>query len=209
MAPKDLTKHQLSSRLGYEEITPAFLLKFKNKLAGVRDSEPEYDEYDEYEPGDSGRPPIPRRPPIPQRPSDDPGSADEADKDEDGAGQLDEEDADDERPQVVVLREGKHLSAREAENERRREKGLPPLDDSEPGVSQTGKITAEDTKTGSLQPSQSVSIGTKKSNTKMSAAKRKAMAISHDDDGPAEGPTKKKSKKRVKEKKLLSFGDDA
>ena len=58
-----------------------------------------YDDDDEFEYDGSGRPPIPRRPAIPERPEDEQGSADEDDQDE--------------RPQIVVLREGKHLSERE------------------------------------------------------------------------------------------------
>ena len=54
----------------------------------------------------SGRPPIPRQPPIPERPADDPGS--------------EGEDGDEEAPQVVALEEGKHLSAWEVENEKRK-----------------------------------------------------------------------------------------
>ena len=105
MAPKELTRHQLSGRLQYESRTPAFLHKLKNKIQGgpVEDEdEPQY-----YDDG-SGRPPIPLRPAIPDRPKDDRGSASEDDADE--------------LPQVIVLKEGKHLTAREAENERR--KGL-------------------------------------------------------------------------------------
>lgn len=104
MAPKEPTKHQLSSRLSYSQSTPAFLQKFKNKIAGIADEdEDEYD--DEFEDLGNGRVPIPRRPPIPERPADDPGSEDEFE---------------DEKPQVVVLKEGKHLTEREAENVRRK-----------------------------------------------------------------------------------------
>ena len=71
---------------------------------GRRDDD--YDDDDEYEYDGSGRPPIPRRPAIPERPNDERGSADEDDGDE--------------KPQVVVLKEGKHLTEREAENERRK-----------------------------------------------------------------------------------------
>ena len=71
---------------------------------GRRDDD--YDDDDEYEYDGSGRPPIPRRPAIPERPDDEQGSADEDDGDE--------------KPQVVVLKEGKHLTEREAENERRK-----------------------------------------------------------------------------------------
>jgi len=41
MAPKEPTRAQLSSRLGYNASTPAFLQKFKNKLTGVGDDEDE------------------------------------------------------------------------------------------------------------------------------------------------------------------------
>lgn len=104
MAPKEPTKHQLSARLSYNQGKPAFLQKLQNRMAGIVDSEDEEDE--EFEDDGSGRPPIPRRPAIPERPASQPGSEDE----EDG----------DEKPQVVVLREGKHLTEREAENVRRR-----------------------------------------------------------------------------------------
>jgi hypothetical protein len=103
MAPKEPTRHQLSSRLHYQAHVPAFLQKFHGRVNGITsedDDEPQY-----YDDG-SGRPPIPVRPAIPERPSDDPGSADEDEKDE--------------KPQVVVLKAGKHLTEREAENERRK-----------------------------------------------------------------------------------------
>jgi hypothetical protein len=106
MAPKEPTRHQLSSRLTYSQHTPAFLLRFKNRISGG----PEDDEVDDGEPDaewdGTGRPPIPRRPSIPQRPDDDPGSADE--------------DSGDEKPMVVVLKEGRHLTKREVENIKRR-----------------------------------------------------------------------------------------
>jgi hypothetical protein len=102
MAPKEPTRAQLSSRLTYTQTAPAFLRRLKNKVAGISDDE----EDDEWEDDGSGRPPIPRRPAIPQRPDDDPGSAGE--------------DNADEAPQVVVLKEGKHLSQWEVENEKRK-----------------------------------------------------------------------------------------
>ena len=107
--PKEPTRHQLSSRLAYSQGTPAFIQRLKNQVAGVSDSAGDNDEddFDSWE-GSSGRPPIPRRPTPPSRPEGDPGSADE--------------DEDDEKPQVVVLKEGKHLTAEEVENEKR--KGL-------------------------------------------------------------------------------------
>jgi Domain of unknown function (DUF4604) len=104
MAPKEPTRAQLSSRLAYSQNTPSFLLKLQNRIAGNPDEDEDYN--DEFEYDGSGRPPIPRRPAIPERPEDDPGSADE--------------DNGDEKPQVVVLKEGKHLTEREAENIRRK-----------------------------------------------------------------------------------------
>ena len=104
MAPKEPTKHQLSARLTYSQHTPAFLRKLQSRVSGFPDEDS--DEGPEFEDDGSGRPPIPRRPPIPERPSSDPGSA--------------EEDNDDEAPQVVVLKEGKHLSSQEVENEKRK-----------------------------------------------------------------------------------------
>jgi len=101
MSKKELTRHQLSSRLSYDKQTPSFLRRLQNRVAGIPDDD---DNDDEYEQDD--RPPPPKRPPIPERPEGDRGSADE----EEG----------DEKPQVVVLKEGKHLTEREAENEKRK-----------------------------------------------------------------------------------------
>lgn len=100
--PKEPTNHQISARLAYNAQTPAFLRRMQNRVSGQPDEEDD----DEFEDDGSGRPPIPRRPAIPERPDDDPGSA--------------EEDDGDEAPQIVVLREGKHLSGREVENEKRK-----------------------------------------------------------------------------------------
>jgi len=110
---REPTKHQLSSRLSYQQQTPAFLRRLQKTHGGGRRGD--YDEEEEDEPtyGDgefeddgSGRPPIPVRPSIPERPRDNPGSEDE--------------DGDDERPQVIVLKEGKHLTEREVQNEKRK-----------------------------------------------------------------------------------------
>ena len=103
MAPKEPTRAQLSSKLTYQAQVPAFLRRMQGAAGGRRGSDEDDDEF-EYD--GSGRPPIPRRPAIPTRPDDDPGSA--------------EEDDGDEKPQVVVLKEGKHLSEREVENEKRK-----------------------------------------------------------------------------------------
>jgi len=78
-------------------------------MKGIPDDDDEEERYDdEFEYVGDGREPIPRRPAIPERPADDPGSADEDDQ------------FADEKPQVVVLKAGKHLSEFEAENIRRK-----------------------------------------------------------------------------------------
>jgi hypothetical protein len=110
---REPTKHQLSSRLSYQQHTPAFLRRLHKNYGGGRRGDDEDEEDDptygdgEFEDDGSGRPPIPVRPSIPERPKDDPG------------GSEDEDDGD-EKPQVVVLREGKHLTEREAQNEKRK-----------------------------------------------------------------------------------------
>lgn len=108
MAPKEPTRAQLSSKLSYQAQVPSFLQKFKNKMNGIQDDEEEDYEDEEFEQVGGGREPIPRRsrPAIPERPQNDPGSEDE--------------DARDEKPQVVVLKAGKHLTEFEAENIRRK-----------------------------------------------------------------------------------------
>ncbi|KAJ3899198.1 hypothetical protein F5879DRAFT_530244 [Lentinula edodes] len=146
------------------------------------------DEEFEYINDGSGRPPIPRRPrssspqrqgrpPIPTRPDDDPGSADE--------------DSNDEKPQVVVLKAGKHLSEREAENERRKEKGLPPLPDPDklqPTSSSASLKTNSNIKSQSAKDkeSKSLSFSSKPSSIKathnFNALKRKVLSGSNEDE---------------------------
>jgi len=211
--PKEPTKHQLSSRLRYSQHTPAFLRKLQGRVSGVPDQDS--DEDPEFEDDGSGRPPIPRRPPIPERPANEPGSADE------------EEDKDDEAPQVVVLKQGKHLSAWEVENEKRKAKGLPPLPD--PSAIATPSDGAKNTKAKKMEASSnekktlSFSSGSSlSSRPTTAAAKRKAALVgdgrSEDEDadhdsrsrvreGGASSSSKVKAKK--KPKVGLSFADDA
>ncbi|KAG7444834.1 uncharacterized protein BT62DRAFT_1007860 [Guyanagaster necrorhizus] len=197
MAPKEPTRAQLSSRLSYSQHTPAFLQKLQNRIAGIPDSDHEDD--DEWEYDGSGRPPIPRRPAIPERPESQPGSEDEDDRDE--------------KPQVVVLKEGKHLTEREAENVRRQEKGLSPLppdstvDTEVHAVDPTPKESAI-AKGKKSAPSLSFS-SSKAAATKSSASKRKRIGGLEDASLSSKAPSKKKAKKAAKSKTLLSFGDDA
>ncbi|KAH9985119.1 hypothetical protein BJV77DRAFT_137327 [Russula vinacea] len=199
MAPKEPTKHQLSARLAYSQNTPAFLRKLQSRVSGIPDEDS--DENPEFEDDGSGRPPIPRRPPIPERPSSDPGSGDE--------------DRDDEAPQVVVLKEGKHLSAREVENEKRKAKGLPPLPDpsaSASGDAKESKAKKPDAKEKiSLSFSSSASSGSPSKSRPM-MAKRKAVGSGRGEDG-GEGsggdPASKVKKVKKKPRVGLSFADDA
>ena len=222
MPPRELTKHQLSSKLSYSQGTPAFLQRLKNQVAGVssRDEEEEFDEWE----ASSGRPPIPRRPSPPQRPEDDPGSADE--------------DDDEEKPQIVVLREGKHMSAVEVENEKRKgepisswtryyitstnvqnltAKGLPPVstsphdgDSLPPGSTPSKKDRLQDK---SNTKSNSLSFASFGTGSKASSSSKKRKIIGEDDDlkrlaGKESKPEKKA--KRDKTKKvgaLLSFDE--
>ena len=125
--PSEPTRYQYSSRLAFQQKTPAFIQRLKNQVSGISsrndDDEPDFEEeFSAWQAsGSSGRPPVPsrpseietdefgrerQRPPIPERPDGDEGSADD--------------DDDDERPVVVVLKKGKHLSAWEVENEKRK-----------------------------------------------------------------------------------------
>ncbi|KIJ62879.1 hypothetical protein HYDPIDRAFT_93781 [Hydnomerulius pinastri MD-312] len=193
---KEPTRHQLSSRLQYQSRTPAFLQRLQNRVQGVPDEDEDEPEY--YDDG-SGRPPIPVRPAIPERPSDDPGSADEDDGDE--------------KPQVVVLKAGKHLTEREVENERRKEKGLPPLPTSDDKVSKPGdeKQTSIDVPAKSSQKAASLSFSSSKAKSSSTSSKLKRRIVTGDDDsGPESDKAKKVPKKKSKRegKSLLSFGED-
>ncbi|KAJ7103242.1 hypothetical protein B0H15DRAFT_942733 [Mycena belliarum] len=196
MAPKEPTRQQISSRLQYSQNTPRFLQKLQNRIAGIQDEDEEYDA--EFEPDDgSGRPPIPRRPAIPERPDDDPGSADEDDGDE--------------KPQVVVLREGKHLTEREAENVRRQERGLPPLPEPTEPSSKVAIGSGSETKDKAppkrKADAPSLSFSSTKNSFKSGAAKRRELALAGKSEGLDEARPKKKHKKETKT--LLSFGDEA
>lgn len=197
MAPKDPTKHQLSSRLTYSQSTPAFLRKLQNQVSGIPDDD-SGDQNQEFEDDGSGRPPIPRRPAIPERPADDPGSG--------------EEDGADEAPQVVVLKEGKHLNAREVQNEKRKAKGLPPLPDpatAAPRPSSSGDAKdPKKTLTKQEKEVKGLSFSSRpSSSTKSTMAKRKAVGDGRGEGSHADAPAPKGKMK--KPKVGLSFADDA
>ncbi|KAI0342934.1 hypothetical protein BDW22DRAFT_1357485 [Trametopsis cervina] len=193
-AAKEPTRQQLSSRLHYSQQTPLFIQRLQNRVSGIPDDE---EEDDEYEDDGSGRPPIPKRPAIPERPDDDPGSAGEDDEGE--------------APQIVVLKEGKHLSEREVENEKRKARGLSPLReaaDEEKDAQETSKANSSSSKPKAKSQAQVLSFSSSGSSTKPGAKKRKIVGDA--DAGESSAKAAKPSKKPKKaQKKLLSFGDDA
>jgi hypothetical protein len=197
MAPKEPTKHQLSSRLTYSQNTPAFLRKLQSQISGIPDDD-SGDENQEFEDDGSGRPPIPRRPAIPERPADNPGSGDE--------------DAGDEAPQVVVLKEGKHLSEREVQNEKRKAKGLSPLPEPAAAVPHSSSSgDAKDPKkktTKQEKETKGLSFSSRPpSSTKPTTAKRKAVGDGRGEGSHVGAPAPKGKMK--KPKVGLSFADDA
>ncbi|KAF8912278.1 hypothetical protein CPB85DRAFT_1252749 [Mucidula mucida] len=153
MPPKEPNRHQLSSRLSYSQETPAFLQKLKNRIAGI----PDEDEDDEFE--------MMARVARPFHPG------------------SDDEDNADEKPQVVVLREGKHLTEREAENIRRKEK-----------VYRLARPEA---------PPTDIPVKEKKDKPNPS------LSFSSSSAKPPPKRTVKKKKNTKKNSTLLSFGDDA
>jgi hypothetical protein len=224
MAPRNRepTNAQLSSRLRYDQgDAPAFLSRLRAQVSGHAhhdEDEPSYEYEDEFDGGDGGRPPIPRRPPIPTRPDGEAGSGDERD----GKGTLDEEDAEDEAPQIVVVKEGKHLSEREVENEKRKgvkispyqylfseydvsAKGLPPLPETTSGDAPTDMSTSL-SKPSKTKPSNlsGVTFGGPKKSTK-----RKVIGDDEPSDVTPVKSDKDKKKTKKQKKTLLSFGDDA
>lgn len=213
--PAEPTRQQLSSRLAYSQGTPSFLQKLKNQVAGVanEDDDAAYDDFDEWQ-ASSGRPPIPQRPAIPERPEGDAGSADEDDGDE--------------KPQVVVLKEGKHLTELEVANEKRRgwvvasfvfiysmvhrsiAKGLPPLPSTSGVIDESG-TSQEDDKRKSEPKSPSAPALSFSSTTasKPPTKKRKLLGDAKAPDASSDKSDKKDKKKAKKAKSgaLLSFGD--
>ncbi|KAF9233178.1 hypothetical protein BU15DRAFT_16406, partial [Melanogaster broomeanus] len=171
MGSKEPSRHQLSSRLQYQSHVPAFLQKLQNKVKGVSDDEDEPQFYDDG----SGRPPIPVRPAIPERPSDNPGSADEDDEDE--------------KPQIVVVRAGKHLTEREVENERRKEKGLPPRpinDDESPKEDGAGQPSKDALTKSKEKAPTSLSFSSSKAKPNMTSNKLKRRIVTDGDDSSRE-----------------------
>lgn len=227
MGPKELSRHQLSSKLSYQAHVPAFLQKLQNRMAGVSDlpsdeNEPQFEDGElEYVGG--GRPPIPRRPPIPKRPASQPGSNDER-------GDDDSDEEGDEKPQIIVLREGKHLSEREVEIIKRKEKGLPPLPETTDTAQGTHDVCASEKLKDATKPASSKSKGlsfsSEKTTTKTSSKRKAISQLDSDNDNDSsvqmsneklkskfekEKERKVQLKKRPKKesRKLLSFGDDA
>ncbi|KAG8886771.1 tRNA (guanine-N(7)-)-methyltransferase (tRNA(m7G46)-methyltransferase) [Tulasnella sp. 403] len=136
------------------------------------------------------------RPPIPTRPE--------------GESSGDEE-SDDERPQVVVLKEGKHLTVEEVENEKRKAKGLPPLAKNTLGQ---GDAPASSSSSVPGKSAEKANTGLSFSSNKNSNEKtKKRKVIDGDREGdsssakPSIAATKKSKRSKKESKGLLSFGD--
>jgi hypothetical protein len=133
MPPKDPTKHQLSARLQFQSHTPAFLRAFQNRVSGRRDEDedaPQIEgDYGDYGGGEDAVDEFGRSVSRPARLDEfgreirRAGSAErEKEAKMDQIRRREMEGEEDEKPVVVVLKEGKHLTEFEAENEKR--KGL-------------------------------------------------------------------------------------
>lgn len=110
--PPKTTNAQLRNRLAYNSGTqPAFLRALQARISGKPDPTLQDDDTSDadWEQLDANRPAIPRRPDA---------SAD-ADRDRLNDNGEDEEDGD-EKPTVVVVKEGKHLTELEVITEKRR-----------------------------------------------------------------------------------------
>ncbi|KAF8751728.1 hypothetical protein RHS01_08433 [Rhizoctonia solani] len=134
---KGPTPHQISSRLQYSQGVPSFLRQLQSQVGGQLSSQ-------RYGRGDNDdEPEIANMPPDEEdgnvyNPDWDRTSRPAVDRQyrRNGTPSEDEEDSGDEKPQIVVLKEGKHLSAKEVEREKRRAQGLPD-DESEPDEKST------------------------------------------------------------------------
>jgi Domain of unknown function (DUF4604) len=243
MPPKEPTKHQLSARLQFQSQTPAFLRAFQNRISGRRVDEDEDAPQIEGDDGSGGRGDDAvdefgrsvSRPQLDEfgREVRRAGSVErekEAKSEKMRRREMDEEE--DEKPVVVVLKEGKHLTEFEAENERRKgtylspvtyliptnpwipvAKGLDPLPppDAEPLTNTPNRVQADQAPSSSKSnpaPAKSksgVQIG------KAAGSKRKARVVADepdDDQGPIKRQRTEEKKRKKAGKNLLSFGDE-
>jgi len=114
-----------------------------------------------------------------------------------------------------VLKEGKHLTQREAENVKRKERGLQPLSDPDKDKREdSDKLQAAELTTNkdmapgsSKSKHQGLSFSSSKGGVKPPAVKRKAVDLPSSEKGQKKQGSSKKAKKSSKT--LLSFGDDA
>ncbi|WVQ72716.1 hypothetical protein IAR50_002276 [Cryptococcus sp. DSM 104548] len=184
MAPREkgLTKNQYSQGLTYVAQKPSFLQNFGAPPAS----------------SSSGRP---GREALPERPSEGEwarGSDDEDDEEEDEWSRALGGDGD-EGPQVVVLKEGRHMSRDEIERERRRARGekTPPLEEAK--------------KDAPKDPSTKADKGPKRPVIPKPNLNKRKLVGNDPEEGKADekkndGAEKKKKKKA--KKGLLSFNEE-
>ena len=119
--PRDPTRQQVSAGLTYVSNTPSFLKNFGKPPPSPEDQEQ----------GRGGSSARAGREPLPERPREGKWAGGSDDEGGGGRGRGDAEETDDEwgdvyggggddGPQVVVLKEGRHLTAEDVKRERRR-----------------------------------------------------------------------------------------
>ncbi len=215
----------ISQRLQYNAKTPAFLLALQGKVSGRMSNEDEDAEDPGMEQLDVNRPAIPRRP------------RGLTGEDQTGDGGDDDLEGGDEKPIVVVLKEGKHLTERQAESERRKgmcwypswprtlisytaslAQGLPPLPEPDNGnndlgstKSSTGVATSSSQRSSSGPGPFSFSSSAKGPSSASQRAtnikRLKRKASASQDEKPGKDLEKPKKKKK-ESKSLVSFGDE-
>ncbi|ORX40803.1 hypothetical protein BD324DRAFT_647711 [Kockovaella imperatae] len=192
--PKELTRNQVSNGLTYVANTPSFLKNFGKPPP----SPPPAERFDHSE--SSGRP---GREPLPERPRDGKwakGSDDEKDD-------TNNPDSDDEwgeiyggggedGPQVVVLKEGRHLSADEVKRERRRAAGKP----SKSPSPEAAALPAPNEKETAKPKTQIIK-------TASTSSKRKLVGKEESKPDALTAAVAKPKKKKKMDKGLLSFDE--
>ncbi|PLW44378.1 hypothetical protein PCASD_04473 [Puccinia coronata f. sp. avenae] len=177
MAPKSTKPHQFRN-LTFTDHRPKFLENINAALRGAKAEEPDHRRYHRGEDGEETEVLDPSRPAIPVRPR---GNRDDDEDDDDdeqpqvvddnksfGMGRLsdeeEEEEGDEDAPEVVVLKEGKHLTKEEFEAEKIRLRDHPDVPSTLPTSSRK-----------SIKPSLTFSSSNKQSST--STGKRKATMV--------------------------------
>ena len=201
--PRDPTRNQISNGLTYVANTPSFLQNF-----GKRPPTPP--PADRFAQGSSSRQ---GREPLPERPSDGKwarGSDDEGD----GKGQESDDEwgeiyggGGDDGPQVVVLKEGRHLTAEDVKRERRIGETRPYHELTSLAAGKASKSPSPERPVAPKEQSKQSKPKAQIPKTQPSSTKRKLVG---QDEGAKEFPAAlsgKVKKKKKMDKGLLSFNE--